>query len=81
MDWEERNPNIKRKRKRHGNTFRREYGCCKKTARKANTDTTINQALKYNDNITEAELKKKAEVSYRKRRVKKPGKNRGGEIQ
>ena len=79
MDWEERNPNMKKKRKRHGSTFRREYGCCKKTARKLNTATIVNQALKYSDNISEAELKKKAEISRRKETIKKSEMNRGRE--
>jgi len=77
MDWEERNPNMKKKRKRHGSTFKREYGCCKKTARKLNTATIVNQALKYSDNISEAELKKKAEISRRKETIKKSEMNRG----
>jgi hypothetical protein len=77
MDLEERNPNMKKKRKRHGSTFRREYGCCKKTARKLNTATIVNQALKYSDNISEAELKKKAEISHRKEKIKKSEMNRG----
>jgi len=70
MDWEDRNPNMKKKKKK-GNLYRKEYGSKRKKGVWKEKD--VNSALKYRDDLTEADLAKRSNrtVIKKKKEVKK----------
>ena len=67
MDWEDRNPNLKKKKKK-GNEYRKEYGSKRKKRMRKEID--VNNVLKYRSDVIEADLRKRSSRTAKRKKMK-----------
>ena len=74
MDWEDRNPNMKGKKKRKANSYRKENGCKKRIVIKRKNKMDVNEVLE-NRRKKDKQIIKES-VSKKKKEREKKGRNK-----
>jgi hypothetical protein len=85
MDWEDRNPNMKGKKKRKANSYRKENGCKKRIVKKRKNKMDVNEVLgnrrkKDKQIIKEGVSKTKKKKGEKKGEIKDGKKKREEEV-